>query len=540
MTDTNTCLETKEPKEVSTSDIDRNAPKREIQVISKENEQFILTIFQSKDSLIFVASKKDDIKAIKYKNSYKITNFHNSHIYFNMFKNIEALFTNFIMDLDDNQFELSHKDQKVIVQIEDAIKKFIVNFKAELKPEEPKAENIVLNLCDQYESLQNQIDELKVLMHEQMKSNEGQKKMIEELKDDNGMLKQKIKEQMTINESMKQMIDELKKENQKQKEEYQKEMEHLKKQNEEILSRLNKAEKDINLIFNRSAPYQLQILKQISENQNMIKIIQTQNQNQKENFLKTTEKLQIQINQNFKENQTQNQTILNQILKENQTQNQKIQNQIQKNQETFQKEIKEIKKNFENFNKTFLKEKILPNLHKLILFNNMKSDIIKYEELDLIEEGIRKNLNKRIKEYRLLFKGKRDGFGSKDFHSKCDNKSYTVSFVKSKEGRRFGGFTDVEWDQSGSYKEGSNSFIFSLDNNEIYYNQNSILNISCYSDCGPIFGYADFRISDNCDKNNESCEHSGVSYDTKGKKYALAGRENFYVEDYEVYKIELE
>ena len=43
---------------------------------------------------------------------------------------------------------------------------------------------------------------------------------------------------------------------------------------------------------------------------------------------------------------------------------------------------------------------------------------IKYEELDLIiEERI------WIKEYRLLFKGKRDGFGSKDFHSKCDNKS---------------------------------------------------------------------------------------------------------------------
>ena len=68
MTDTNTCLETKEPKEVFTSDIDPNAPKREIQIKSIENEQFILTIFQSKDSLIFVASKKDDIKAIKYKN----------------------------------------------------------------------------------------------------------------------------------------------------------------------------------------------------------------------------------------------------------------------------------------------------------------------------------------------------------------------------------------------------------------------------------------------------------------------------------------
>ena len=110
-----------------------------------------------------------------------------------------------------------------------------------------------------------------------------------------------------------------------------------------------------------------------------------------------------------------------------------------------------------------------------------------------------------------------------------------------KEGRRFDGFTDVEWDQSDRFKEGSNGFIFSLDNNEIYYNKDSNYNIYCYSDCGQTFGGgADFCISDNCDKNNNSYDNSGFSYDTKGKKYALAGTNKFYVEDYEVYKIELE
>ena len=47
-------------------------------------------------------------------------------------------------------------------------------------------------------------------------------------------------------------------------------------------------------------------------------------------------------------------------------------------------------------NLEIFKEKSIKNNNKLILFNNMKSDIIKYEELDLIEEGIKKNLNKRI------------------------------------------------------------------------------------------------------------------------------------------------
>ena len=79
-----------------------------------------------------------------------------------------------------------------------------------------------------------------------------------------------------------------------------------------------------------------------------------------------------------------------------------------------------------------------------------------------------------------------------------------------------------------------------MDNNEIYYNKDSNYNIYCSSNYGPNFGERpDFYISDNCDKNDNN-DYSGCSYDTKGKKYALAGTYQFYVEDYEVYKIELE
>ena len=79
-----------------------------------------------------------------------------------------------------------------------------------------------------------------------------------------------------------------------------------------------------------------------------------------------------------------------------------------------------------------------------------------------------------------------------------------------------------------------------MDNNEIYYNKDSNYNVGCYSNCGPIFGGGfDFCIYDNSDKNNKSYDNSGCFYDTKGKEYALAGTYHFYVEDYEVYKIEL-
>ena len=73
----------------------------------------------------------------------------------------------------------------------------------------------------------------------------------------------------------------------------------------------------------------------------------------------------------------------------------------------------------------------------------------------------------------MLIRGSKDGFSAKDFHSKCDGKDYTVAFIETKNGRRFGGFTEVKWDQSETWKKGPNSFIFSLDNKEIYYIKNN-------------------------------------------------------------------
>ena len=75
----------------------------------------------------------------------------------------------------------------------------------------------------------------------------------------------------------------------------------------------NKAEKDINLIFNRSAPYQIQDFKQISEIQNTLIIFQTQNLKQKETFQKEIEKIFYKINEFSNEYSNENQKI-NQII----------------------------------------------------------------------------------------------------------------------------------------------------------------------------------------------------------------------------------
>lgn len=189
-----------------------------------------------------------------------------------------------------------------------------------------------------------------------------------------------------------------------------------------------------------------------------------------------------------------------------------------------------------NIIEQYINELIKVNKKYLKISKEIKSDIIKFDEINLIEEGVKYKLSKNIKEYKLIFKASKDGFRVKDFHNYCDGKDNTLTLVKTKTGRRFGGFTDQKWDQSGSYKSGSNGFLFSLDFKEIYYNKDSSYNILGNSSYGPYFG-DDFYIGDNCNSGYNSTDKSNNYYNTNSKTYALAGFNNFVVEDYEVYQL---
>ena len=161
----------------------------------------------------------------------------------------------------------------------------------------------------------------------------------------------------------------------------------------------------------------------------------------------------------------------------------------------------------------------------------------------LINEGIKKNYNKNIKKYTLLYLASRDGFGVEDFHQKCDGKNFTITLVRTEKNRIFGGFTDAEWDKSAEYKKGNKGFIFSVDNNKIYYNKNNDYNIYCSFISGPVFGNFNFKISNNCNKNRDSYDKTNskyCAYDTPENVYSLAGENNFIVLDYAVYQIELD
>ena len=200
-----------------------------------------------------------------------------------------------------------------------------------------------------------------------------------------------------------------------------------------------------------------------------------------------------------------------------------------------------IKNNIEFYNGEFKTSDEIVKLKTKFKEKKIDTNIMRYNELFLIENGVQANLKKNIKKFTLLFRASNDGFSASNFHSKCDGKNNTVTLVETLNGKRFGGFANNAWDQRGTYISGSNGFIFSFDDKSIYYNKNSSYEIYCHSSYGPTFGGGhDFYICDNCNSSNSSYDNSGDSYNTNGKKCAMAGTYRFLVKDYEVYQLEFE
>ena len=203
-------------------------------------------------------------------------------------------------------------------------------------------------------------------------------------------------------------------------------------------------------------------------------------------------------------------------------------------------------------------------------FKMIKSNIICISDFFTVSNGIKKLLNKSIKDIKLIYRASRDGDSAKDFHSKCDGIENTVTFVKSINGRKFGGFASEAWNSNNSWISDMNAFLFSLDYKECYYynnninnnniNNNNVNNNNCNytilgsSSSGPVFGYNnnqsiifnvkdqnsnnDLIISNKCLTNSKSITHQ-YSFYYNGKISALSGGNNFQVADYETYELTL-
>jgi hypothetical protein len=88
----------------------------------------------------------------------------------------------------------------------------------------------------------------------------------------------------------------------------------------------------------------------------------------------------------------------------------------------------------------------------------------------------------------LLFSGSTHGWERSKFHQLCDEKGPTITVMKSKAGRVFGGFAMQSWESKIKWKADEKAFIYSIDRQQIYRVIHAQKALYCHSNLGPCFG----------------------------------------------------
>ena len=488
---------------------------RKLRIKGKDNKIYSFEIIKEQNQKIIFQAMFEDSKDVVYEKKLTHSDFIKIDGIYKKFDDIEELYSLYLIQCEESKIILNLENNKVILTlfIHFSTKEYETKFA--LSPKKASVDSMINNINESLQEIKQE--------------NEMLKKEVETSKNEINELKNTIQELESIKKISNNNTNDI----------------NEMKTNFEIIEKLKKELKTQKDYYNKTIEEMKSIIQeQKSEIENMKKKCENQNTGKEalekkiikntEDTKYTNERLTKYLN-DVNTLQNINKALLDQSNTFVEQQSNLLKAHVEFNKEkmkNFEKQFIELKEDIKNCTK----EKTY-NLGRIM---DKPSDIIKYDELILIEEGVKQKLKKNIKGYKLLFKASINGYRVKDFHSICDGKSYTVTLVKTNIGRRFGGFTDQSWDQSNSYKSGSNGFLFSLDFKEIYYNKNSSYNIYPHSSYGPYFGSGDFYIGDNCNTGYNSSDSSNNSYNTFSKNYALAGNSNFIVEDYEVYQLTFE
>ena len=222
-------------------------------------------------------------------------------------------------------------------------------------------------------------------------------------------------------------------------------------------------------------------------------------------------------------------SVVTQLLKENKLI--KEENKLIKEENTI---IKERLKNIEEY--------IDKKKEKENVFDLDKSYIIQSQEKKIsLKNWITEN--GKIKNINLLYRATEDGDSCESFFNKCGKKGATVSLIKTKKNRIFGGFTNAEWsDKSVCRLYDNKAFLFSLDNMQKYKILKPEVAIGCYpganclvygnnGDAAGIFLYPNFLKSKDNTENHKTRVYNVPS------DYCLTGENIFEVEEVEVYQV---
>ncbi|GBB83232.1 hypothetical protein RclHR1_00100036 [Rhizophagus clarus] len=143
-------------------------------------------------------------------------------------------------------------------------------------------------------------------------------------------------------------------------------------------------------------------------------------------------------------------------------------------------------------------------------------------------------------EFKLLLRGSQDGFTPNKFHELCDGKSHTVTFIKVRGTNEIiGGYNPLIWKSSNEWGVTNDSFIFSFNSNDIFFNEAIISNIEVTNSAlyfnrmgGPYFGDDIIIYS-----SNEYTNYDDIYYQWKHYEKRIRNNGNFTIEDYEIFQL---
>ena len=172
--------------------------------------------------------------------------------------------------------------------------------------------------------------------------------------------------------------------------------------------------------------------------------------------------------------------------------------------------------------------------HYTNIFSLDSKIISHFSELDFIINYLRIKFKKEMINSIRIYRATEDGDKAEDFHRLCDGNTNILVLIKTKNGKKIGGYTSIGFNNLNQSILDDTAFIFSIDKREIYPNIKGKNAIDSYNNLGPTFSGDSIKIFDTFLKRGGITSKNGLHYQTYEDFQINDGSKWFGVEEIEV------
>ena len=191
------------------------------------------------------------------------------------------------------------------------------------------------------------------------------------------------------------------------------------------------------------------------------------------------------------------------------------------------------------------KKKIEEGKFKIEELKSVSKIIKDIKEVDFIIKKINNIFEEQDLEFynvSLIYSASEDGDACTIFHSFCDGICPILAFIKTKKGKKFGGFTTVPYQSSSTFKGkvDDDAFIFSIDKKKTYEVDKGAKAVCSYKNYGPVFygyEYCNIYLIGNFLSVEGNVAKKGDRYKTTEDYELNGGEKKFLAVEVEVYQV---